>query len=347
MHPSKNYCFVGPMIGRKPGHTTTQGQVLSGLFRNEGWSVTAVSDSLHRLGRLAEITGTLLDGKKRFSAVHLEIFGGRSFVVEDIASLICQRRRFPLIMALHGGDLPNFMAKFPSWTRRVLGRAAVITAPSAYLSKAAAGFGFKARVIPNVLDLDAYGFRLRQQVRPELFWMRTFHPAWNPLMALKVLEGVKKQYPEAKLTMAGQDRGMLEECRRFAAAAGLSDAVSFPGFLDMAAKKAAAGKADIFLNTNHIDNMPVAVLEACASGMPVISTDVGGIPEMLRHEETGLLVKDGDEKAMISMVVRLLREPALAAKLSSNGRKLAEQSSWRAVKPLWEQIFQEVSACAA
>lgn len=346
MPESEKYCFVGPMIGRKPGHVTTQGQVLSELFQKEGYDLLAVSDSLSRFGRLAEIIRVLINKNNHFKLVHLEVFGGRSFVVEDIVSRLSRFRKFPIIMTLHGGNMPEFMAKFPNWTRSVLGRADAVVTPSIYLAKAAAPYGIQARVIPNVLDLDSYGFRIREHIKPELFWMRTFHPIWNPLMALKVLFNLKKKFPEIKLTMAGQDKGMLKECVKFAEENGLSSSVSFPGFLNQAQKKAAADRADIFINTNRIDNMPVSVLEACAFGIPVVSTDVGGISDMIRHEETGLLVKDGDDEAMSAMVIRLLENPVLAKKLSQNGRNFAERSSWQTVKVQWEKLFKEVSGCA-
>ena len=100
--------------------------------------------------------------------------------------------------------------------------------------------------------------------------------------------------------------------------------------------------ADIYINTNRIDNMPVAVLEACAMGLPVVSTDVGGIPDLLTHGETGLLVPDDDDDAMARAVQSLLTNSELAGRISHSGRKLAESSAWERVRLLWEELFADL-----
>jgi len=101
-------------------------------------------------------------------------------------------------------------------------------------------------------------------------------------------------------------------------------------------------KTDMFINTNHIDNAPVAVLEACAMGLPVVSTNVGGIPNLLTDGETALLVPDDDDCAMADAIRSLLNDPGLAARLSAQGRLLAERSSWEKVRPQWERIFSHM-----
>jgi glycosyltransferase involved in cell wall biosynthesis len=103
-------------------------------------------------------------------------------------------------------------------------------------------------------------------------------------------------------------------------------------------------QGEVFLNTNRVDNMPVSVLEACAMGMPVVSTAVGGVPDLLTDGVTGLLVPDNDHDAMAEAVLRLLRDPELAGRLSTNGRRLAESCSWSVVQPQWENLFREVGA---
>src|SRR5262249_29872473 len=156
-------------------------------------------------------------------------------------------RRFGhrLVLWLHGGTFPEFMDRFPQWTRRVLSRANVIVTPSDFLARAVARQGFKARVIPNVIDLAAYPFRHRKVVKPRLFWMRNFHHIWNPNMAVRVLARLSASLPEASLVMAGPDKGMMPQVKRFAESLGLADRVRFTGFLDMNGKVREASGADI------------------------------------------------------------------------------------------------------
>jgi glycosyltransferase involved in cell wall biosynthesis len=214
--------------------------------------------------------------------------------------------------------------------------------PSSFLATVAAVYCRAPRIIPNVIDVAAYPFRARDRVRVRLFWMRSFHQVYNPMMALRVLARVRSACPDATLVMAGQDKGLEQSVRREAARLGLNGAVRFVGFLNAAGKIREGERADIFLNTSSVDNLPGAVLEACAMGLPVVSTDVGGIRYLLNEERTGLLVPDGDCDAMADAVLRLMDEPRLAARLSTNGRRLAEQFSWERVGPQWEQLFAEL-----
>ncbi len=335
-------CFIGPMVGHHPGRATSQGQILSELFTKSGYEVILASTFLNRYFRLFDIIRTLLKFRSRADVMVLEVYGGPSFVVEDIASRLARRVGLRIVMWLHGGAFPEFMARHPKWTRRVLGRADAVVAPSTYLANAVIPYGFEARVIPNAIDLSDYPFRQRTKVEPHLFWMRSFHPVWNPLMAVRVISKLRSIEPKATLVMAGQDRGHEADVRQFARELGLNGALRFAGFLDASRKAREGNAADIYINTNRVDNMPVAVVEACAMGMPVISTDVGGIKDLLKEGETGLLVPDGDDEAMVKAIKRLIDEPALAQQLSANGRKLATLSSWESIRPQWEDVFTKV-----
>jgi glycosyltransferase involved in cell wall biosynthesis len=339
----RQLCFVGPMAGRRAGLVTSQSLILSDLFRRAGYDVTAVSESPNRYVRLGDIARTLARQRANIDVQVLDVYSGPSFVVADVASSLGKLFGQRVLMWLHGGALPEFMARYPKWARRVLSRAEAIVAPSNYLARAVEPYGFRARVIPNVIDLADYPYRRRETVRPRLFWMRSFHPVWNPEMAVRVLARVRETLPEATLVMAGQDKGLEAEVKRLAVELGLNGSVRFAGFLDSEAKAREGNAADIYINTNRIDNMPVAVVEACAMGLPVVATAVGGIRDLLSDGETGLLVPDDNDRAMAHAIVRLVKDPQLAAILSANGRMLAERSAWEQVRSQWEEMF--VPAC--
>lgn len=336
-------CFIGPMIGRHPGHVTMQGQILSELFEGTEYCVASASPLLNRYARLAHIVATLIRLRQSIDVLIIETYGGPSFVVEDIASWLGRRFGHRVVIWLHGGAMPEFMARYPNWTRRVLKRASALVAPSQFLARAVALHGFHARVVPNVIDLSGYRYHHRQEVAPRIFWMRSFHPIWNPAMAIRVLARLRARRPDAALVMAGPDKGLQAEIQLLAGQLGLNGSVKFVGFLDMAGKAREGGDADIYINTNHIDNTPVAVLEACAMGLPVVTTNVGGIPDLLKEGETGLLVPDDDDEAMARAIESLIADPSLAGRLSANGRRLAERSSWEQVRPQWEQVFADVT----
>jgi len=340
--PSLRLCFVGPMIGRHPGRVLTQELVLADKFSTAEYHVTAVSSKLSRYARLVDVVGTLVHQRNSMDVICLSVYGGPSFVVEDIASWLARFFHKRLVMVLHGGALPEFMCSFPRWACRVLARADHLVVPSDYLARTARRMGFDVCVIPNLISLEDYPFRLRGTLKPRLFWMRCFHPIWNPEMALRVVARVRRNFPDVKLVMGGSDIGHLEETRRLASNLGVGDVVTFPGFLSADDKIAEFDRADVFLNTNRIDNMPVALVEAWAMGLPVVTTDVGGIRDLVTDGDTGIVVPDNDDRAMAEAVERLLSDELLARHFSLKGRQQSEQSAWENVHPQWVELFESV-----
>ncbi len=285
------------------------GEILAHLFTQDGYQVCLTSTIPSRILRLIDTVASLILWRNKFDLTILSVFSGPGFGIADIASLVARLLGKPLVFVLHGGNLPAFSRRHPHWVRRVLERCDVLVSPSGFLASFFTGWGFDVKIIPNVLQMDHYPYRLRQEVQPHLLWMRTFHPAYNPEMAVEVLKRLRGTFPQARLTMAGQEKGQLEQVKRLAAHYDLLEATRFTGFLDMSAKQREFSSHDIFLNTNRVDNMPVSVLEAAAFGLPVVATEVGGIPYLLKNEHTALLVKNEDVQAMVASVCRLVAEP--------------------------------------
>ena len=90
-------------------------------------------------------------------------------------------------------------------------------------------------------------------------------------------------------------------------------------------------EADILLNPTNVDNLPMSLIEAFASGLPVVSTQVGGIPDLV-GEETALLVEAGNYREMAEKILRLLENPDLARNLIMSGRRLSENFSWDRIR---------------
>lgn len=335
-------CFVGPMLGRNPGWVTTQGEILADHFVDDGWVVMETSHQPRRLLRLLDTLWCLLRWRRWVDVIILSVFSGPGFLMADITSRLAGVLGLPVVMWLHGGNLPDFTSRHPRWARRVMRRARCLVAPSSFLADCAIASGERAEIIPNVIDITALPLRYRETAAPRLLWMRTFHPLYNPAMAIRALELIRRNTPEATLTMAGQEKGLTENMRALTASLELGESVCFPGFLGPEAKAEAFGTHDIYLHTNHIDNTPVSVLEAAAAGLPIVATAVGGIPSLLEHETTALLVPDGDETAMAAAVQRLVSDSELCERLSRNARALAESSDWSAVRGRWEVVFDHV-----
>lgn len=335
-------CIAGNLVGRNPGFVTTQGLLLAELLADDGFDVIAGSSKSNKLRRLVEICWMISRNCRRINVLILEVYSGAGFFPADAASLLAKLLGIPSVLVLHGGNLPDLAEKYPRWVKRVFSRASALVAPSTFLAERLSHLGFEIRVIPNVIVLTHYKHRLRREISPKLFWMRSFHPIYNPRLALDAFAMVKNEFPGATLVMAGVDKGLEDSIKSSAREMGLEDSVRFPGFLDENSKVKEFAEADIYLNTNRIDNMPVSVVEACAMGVPVVATDVGGLSHLITDRENGLLVRDGDPNEMADAIKSLLRDPGLAERLSRNGRLLAERSSWTAVRKSWDGLFTRI-----
>lgn len=313
---------------------------LAHLFRQAGHTVITSSSSRNRYMRLLQMIWTLLRFRKTIDVVVMDIYSGRRFVVEDILSRIAGFLGLPIVLVLRGGDMPNFAKSHRSWVRGVLSRTCHLIAPSSYMEEAFRSEGFLPVVIPNVIDLKHYQFRERSHIQPRLLWMRTFHPAYNPELAIKVLKAIKKNFPTATLVMAGAHNEHQKFVRNLATLEGLGSSVQFPGFLSLEEKLKVASGCDIFIHTNRIDNMPVSILEACGLGLPCVCTNVGGIPHLIQNNVNGIIVQENNVEAMQSAIERLLIDARLTQDISRNARQLAEKSDWTKVHPQWIRVFE-------
>ena len=132
---------------------------------------------------------------------------------------------------------------------------------------------------------------------------------------------------------------MLE---RLASELGLQN-VTFVGRVAPSEMPALYDAADVYLNGSDIDNMPGSIIEAYSAGLPVVTTDAGGIPYILTDGETGLLVPRGDHEAMAAGALRLLADDALAARLTEGARRACLKYSWPAVRDEWLRLYHELA----
>jgi glycosyltransferase involved in cell wall biosynthesis len=216
-----------------------------------------------------------------------------------------------------------------------------VTTPSPYLAKAFASCREDLQVLPNAIETPTIAPRQRNRPQPRLIWLRAFHEIYDSVLAVETLAELRRDVPNAVLTMIGPDKGDGSRARATAAASRLclGDAIAFEGLVAKPRVPDRLAQADIFLNTSRIDNLPVSVLEAMAGGLCIVSTEVGGIPDLLEHERDALLVPPGDARAMAAAVRRVLFEPGLALRLSRNARDKAASFDWNAVLPRWERLL--------
>ena len=236
----------------------------------------------------------------------------------------------PVVVSFHGADV-GVDAGRPAWRaalQQVFRHSALILARSESLLKGLESLGCppeKLRIQRTGIPLDTWPYQARSAPSSG---------AWHFVQAcrlvpkkglrttLRAFEEIARVYPAATLTLAG-DGPLREELARDAAAAGLAHRVAFPGFLDQEALRRLVYSAHVFFHPSETpadgnrEGVPNALLEAMASGLPVLATGHGGIPEAVTDGVSGFLVPEGDAPALAQAALGLLADPALYQKMSA------------------------------
>lgn len=310
-----------------------------------GWSVYTASCRPRRVERLLDMVSTTWRRRWNYEVAQVDVYSGPAFIWAEAVCALLRLANKPFVLTLHGGNLPVFAHRWPTRVRRLLMNASFVTTPSEYLRQQMQVYRRDLLLLPNALDLSQYPFVPRVRPAARLIWLRAFHRIYNPTLAARVLANLRVETPEASLIMLGPDKGdgSMQAAIQTAAALGVSEQLQAPGGVPKTSIPVWLQKGDIFLNTTNVDNAPVSVIEAMACGLCVVSTNVGGIPYLLKHEHDALLVPPDAPEAMATAIRRILYEPGLAEHLSRNARAKAENYAWSAVLPQWEHLFRSAS----
>lgn len=235
-----------------------------------------------------------------------------------------------VVLNFRGGAGPSFFARF-GWVAWPIVRIAdLVTVPSLYLERCFAARNIACRVVPNLIDLQRFKYRVRQLGNARLLVNRNLEPMYNVGMALRAFEIVKKQFPDARLDVVGS--GSQEDgLKKWVAEQRLTD-IAFHGAIAPERMPEFLDQADVLLNPTRVDNLPISLLEAFASGLPVVTTNVGGIPDLIGETAAALLIDQDDHEQMAGEIRRLLTDPGLAAGLAARGRALTEKFTWPSVR---------------
>ena len=131
--------------------------------------------------------------------------------------------------------------------------------------------------------------------------------------------------------------GALVKIKQLARERNLS--VNFTGKLPKEEWRAYSKTCNVFINTTNVDNTPVSVIEAMALGLPVVSTNVGGIPFLISDGVDGLLLEPQDVEAMANAIIRLKLDEELRKTLVANARAKVENFGWNVIRPKWETLL--------
>lgn len=283
----------------------------------------------------------LLTKIPRYDVIHIFSAAHFSFLLAPTpAVLVAKLFGKKTILNYRAGQIEEHYANWHRTLRPTLRLFDRIIVPSNYLVEIFGKCGFAASAIHNFVDTDRFHFRERKPLRPVFFSNRSLEELYNIPCILRSFALIQKKFPNAKLVIAG-DGDQRENLENLARELELEN-VEFAGRVGQKEMPAFYDAADIYLNAPNTDNMPGSLIECYASGVPVVTTDAGGIPYILENEKTGLMIPVGDHEAMAQAAIRLLEDGELAARIVKNARDYCQKFTWRAVRNEWMSVYREL-----
>lgn len=263
----------------------------------------------------------------------------------------------PFLLTLQEGDSEEYLMKgrfglMGFWIRRVLHSADRIQVISSYLKSFAIKMGASAGridIIPNGVDLETFGRPVSeieiQEIRNRLAITtdKKIIITASRLVyknAVDTLIWALKETPNAYLIVAGS--GPLEnELRRLTETLNLENRMRFLGGISHKELARYFAIANVFVRPSRSEGLGSAFLEAMAAGLPIVATPVGGIPDFLKDEETGLVCEVDNPRHLASQIKRLLYNSDLRKTISANSKNLIEENYlWEKVAHSMQRIFQ-------
>lgn len=274
--------------------------------------------------------------------VHIFSASYSSFLLAPLpAWFVARIRGKKTLINYRSGECRDHLRR-SSIARHVLKRTDKLVVPSGYLVDVLRDFGLTATAIPNIVDVSQFSFRIRRPLRPHLICTRGFHPYYSIDIVVRAFAKVQERYPEAQLDLVGG--GPLEQDVRNLVRELKLAGVDFKGVAARANIGRYYDQADIFINASRLDNMPVSILEAFASGMPVVTTEPEGMRYFVEHGSTGLLSPPGDPESLAQNVIRVLQDAELAHRLVSNAAQEFQRYSWGVVRAQWLDVYRALAS---
>ncbi|HEY6247766.1 MAG TPA: glycosyltransferase family 4 protein [Pyrinomonadaceae bacterium] len=285
---------------------------------------------------------TLLLRVLKYDVIHVFSASYFSFVIAPTpAILIARLYGRKVLLNYHSGEAEDHLRRWRRTAIPTIRLADVVVVPSEYLVEVFAKFGLTAHSINNLINTSHFPFRDRVPLRPVFLSNRNLESHYGVDIVLRAFAIIQERISEATLTVVG-DGSQRQALESLALELGLQHTL-FRGRVEPSTIARYYDEADIYINGSEIDNQPLSLLEAFACGIPIVTTDAGGIPTIISDGETGMLVPRGDFAQLAERAIRLLNDPELARHLIEQGSRECRKYSWDVVRDAWLQTYRRLT----
>jgi glycosyltransferase involved in cell wall biosynthesis len=294
---------------------------------------------LRTLVRFPLYLAQLTLGLRNADVVHIFSTAFSGFLISTVPAYCVARVWGKKVFVNYRSGLARSHMNASSFARNLLRRADKVLVPSSYLVDVFREFQIAALAIPNVVDPNLFSYRSRSPLRPIFLCSRNLETCYGIDLVLQAFVEIQKAFPDARLVVLGE--GSEENAIRHLIAQLRLTGVEMPGRIPRERIGEFYDRADILINASRVDNMPASILEAFAAGLPIVSSNAGGIPAIVSHEQTGLLSDVEDWGQLAANAIRLLRDPALARRLTENAYRQSLTYRWDDIRGQWLRAYRD------
>ena len=348
MNHARRIVVTGPIPPPNGGMALQTRQLMSELMA-EGWQATLVPSNapykwtwvanipvLRAVFRLVTYVRHLRQVLKNAELVHVMANSGWSWYLLPVPAIhIAHYYGVAVVVNYRGGLAESFLARAAKQVAYSLKRSDALVVPTEFLQKVFHQFGWLSDIIPNILDERV--FRPFEILNEKLVIVvtRNLEALYDNESAIRAFAIIKNSIPEAELVLCGEgpEKNRLQALTQELA---IDHSVQFAGRLNREQLLSTLKKARVVLNPSTADNSPNSLIEAMACGLPIVSTNAGGIPVLCRDQQEALLVNVADVHAMASAIMRVHADGTLRETLIANGLKRARVFYWSSVR---QQLF--------
>jgi glycosyltransferase involved in cell wall biosynthesis len=346
-------CLIAPFL-HSPGGQAVQAMEIGERLKEEGIEVGYIPINPRFEGLLGflqryKYVRTLITSlayiknliKKipQYDVLHVFSASYFSFLIAPTPAVLIGRYfRKRIILNYHSGEAEDHLSHSQGFIKRILRFVDIIVVPSFYLQQVFSKFGIDCEVVHNVVNEEVFKFRKREKYHPKYIVTRNLEPIYNIECILRAFRFIQIEFPDAMLTVIGC--GSQEQHLKSLVGPLKLENVTFMGAVGRNSIPDYYDQSDFMLNASNIDNMPMSILEAFSSGIPVISTEAGGIPDIIRDGENGMLVPLNDDKAMAEKAIYLLENQEVARRIAEQARQdCVIKYSWDIIRKKWLELY--------
>jgi glycosyltransferase involved in cell wall biosynthesis len=286
--------------------------------------------------------------KRQVALMHCHMSMRASFWRKSLFASLARLFGVPVILHLHGSQFEAFYDSLPKFGKWLVMRQFTLANAVFVLSESWKTFILSAApkanvvVLPNYVEMPNQPMvETKKHTRLNILFLGVIGDRKGVYDLLPAFSAAIKTQPELHLRIGGN--GEVDKAILLSQKLQLEDHVEFLGWVSGDKKDELLGDADIFVLPSYNEGLPVSILEAMSWGVPVITTTVGGIPELITDGVTGYLITPGDQLRLQQLLESLAQDASLRKAIGSNGRLVVmEKYSRSVVLPQLESIYSNI-----